>query len=305
MTTALLFPGQGAQNVGMGKGIVQASSRACELFEQAADILGFDLLKLCQDGPAEQLHRTHVCQPALFVHSYASCEYLHSQRPELWDSVSAVAGLSLGEYTAVATAGGLSFVDGLKLVQARGQAMQAAAESTESGMSSILGLSAEQLEEICQQASEGPDHFVQVANLLCPGNIAISGHLSALSNAERLATEAGAMRAVRLSVAGAFHTSIMQSAVPLLVDALSHADFAPTRVPVYSNVDACPHSEPEEFCRLLPQQVVAPVLWEKTIHQLLASGVDRFIEIGAGRVLTGTIKRINRKIPCENWGDSL
>ncbi len=303
MATALLFPGQGAQTVGMGKELVQSSTRARALFDQAADILGFDLLKLCLDGPAAQLDRTENSQPALFVHSYAALEQFIDGRPDFWDSVAAVAGLSLGEYTAVAAAGGMSFEDGVRVVRARGIAMQAAADNVDSGMCSVLGLDTEKVEQVCQQASEGVGSFVKPANLLCPGNIAISGHAGALGRAEALATEAGAMRVIRLSVAGAFHTSIMQAAIQPLVSALAAVNFTATRVPIYSNVDAQPHTLPDDFRRLLPQQVVAPVLWEKTITEMIGAGIDRFVEIGAGRVLTGTIKRINRKIPCEAFGD--
>lgn len=304
MPTAILFPGQGAQFVGMGGQLTSTTQSAMQLYEQATEILGFDLLALCLNGPAEELGRTEYCQPALYVHSYAALSELQSQRPELWNDVVAVAGLSLGEYTAVAAAGGLTFADGLRLVRVRGQAMQAAADAVASGMSSILGLEISKIEELCRQASCGDGSFVQPANLLCNGNIAISGHLDALQRAEELATQSGAMRAIRLQVAGAFHTSIMAPALERLVAALEQAQFSSTRVPVYSNVDAQSHTLPADFCSLLPRQVVSPVLWEKTLQAMLAAGVDRFIEVGAGRVLAGTLKRINRKIPCENFGDA-
>ncbi len=295
-----MFPGQGAQTLGMGTALAARSTVARDLFTEASDTLGFDLLKLCADGPIEDLNRTEYCQPALFVHAYAALKDLELQRPELWDSVVGVAGLSLGEYTAVAAAGGLSFADGVMLVQQRGRAMQAAADAVRSGMSSVLGLEQQKLDEICRSVST-PDNFVQVANLLCPGNVAISGHLTAIESAEAACTEAGAMRTIRLQVAGAFHTAIMQPAVEVLSTALTKASFHPTRVPVYSNVDAGPHSQPHEFSELLAKQVVSPVLWENTLRRLLAEGVDRFIEIGAGRVLAGTLKRVDRKIPCENF----
>jgi [acyl-carrier-protein] S-malonyltransferase len=287
----------------MGAQLTQRSQNARALFDEASLILGFDLLKLCVEGPKEELGRTEYSQPALFVHSYAALKELELQRPDLWNSVSAVAGLSLGEYTAVAAAGGLTFADGVRLVQARGRAMQAAADAVASGMSSILGLSTEKLEEICAQATQGADSFVRIANLLCTGNIAISGHLDALARAEELSVAAGAIKAIRLQVAGAFHTAIMQPAVPLLVEALDKASFKDTSVPVFSNVDASPHQHAEDFRKLLPQQVVCPVLWEKCLNELIAAGADQFIEIGSGRVLAGTLKRVNRKMPCENIGD--
>jgi len=278
MSVALLFPGQGAQIVGMGKDLAQISSCCAERYAEASSLLGYDLSSMCWNGPAEVLHRTQHSQPALYVHSYAALEHFCSERQDLWDSVSAVAGLSLGEYTAVAVAG---------------------------GMSSLLGLTSDQVEDLCRQATVDEKSFVQPANFLCPGNIAVSGHWDALDRVEKLAMEAGAMRAMRLAVAGAFHTSLMQPAVASLMQALEMASFRPTRVPVYSNVDAQPHSDPEDFKRLLPLQLVAPVQWEQTIRELLNRGIERFIEIGTGRVLAGTIKRINRKIPCENYADSL
>jgi [acyl-carrier-protein] S-malonyltransferase len=305
LSTAIIFPGQGAQSVGMGKDLLQTSAQARDRFSQASEVLGFDLVKVCNEGPIDLLSRTEFSQPALFTHSYAVFELLRSQRSDLWDSVVAVAGLSLGEYTAVAAAGGFSFEDGLGVVQTRGRAMQAASDKVQSGMVSVLGLGLEQVQAICEKASMGPDSFVTPANLLCPGNIAISGHLDALARAESLAVDMQAMRVVRLQVAGAFHTSLMQSAISPLVEVLESVDFQPLRVPVYSNVDASPHREPQEIRTLLPRQVLSQVLWEDTIRKLIENGVERFIEVGVGRVLNGTIKRINRKIPVENFGESL
>ncbi len=302
MPTALLFPGQGAQFVGMAGNLVERSSIARECFQQAAEVLGFDLLKLCLEGPVEELSRTEFCQPALFVHSFAALKQLEAERPELWNEVVFAAGLSLGEYTAVAASGGFTFVDGLRLVQARGRAMQAAADAVASGMSSVIGMDQEKLATICEQASTAT-HQVQLANLLCPGNIAISGHLEALEVAERLCTEAGAMKTVRLQVAGAFHTAIMQPAVTKLEAALAAVEFSDLKVPVVSNVDAVPHTQASEIKNLLPQQVVAPVRWEDSLKYVIAAGVDQFIEVGTGRILAGTLKRIQRKLPCENYGD--
>jgi [acyl-carrier-protein] S-malonyltransferase len=302
MKTGLLFPGQGAQAVGMGEGLVGRSAAARELFEQAQQVLGYDLLKLCVEGPAEQLNRTEFGQPALFVHSMAALRQLEVERPNLWDDVRAVAGLSLGEYTAVAAAGGIDFEAGLRLVQLRGLAMQQAADAVSSGMSSVLGLDRERLEAICAEATSAT-HLVRVANLLCPGNIVISGHEEALAVAEQLSVAAGAFKTVRLQVAGAFHTPIMQPAVEKLSVALESVEFRATRVPVFSNVDAAPHTQPADFRRLLSEQVVDPVLWEASLQNMIAAGCEQFIEVGAGRVLAGTLKRIQRKIPCENVGD--
>jgi [acyl-carrier-protein] S-malonyltransferase len=300
--TALLFPGQGAQFVGMGGPLVERSVIARSHFDLASEILGFDLLKLCLEGPAEELSRTEFSQPALFVHSFAALKQLEADRPGLWDAVSHTAGLSLGEYTAVAATGGFSFADGVRLVQARGQAMQAASNAVASGMSSVIGMEQDKLADICQQASTA-EHRVQLANLLCPGNIAISGHVEALEVAERLCVEAGAMKTVRLQVAGAFHTEIMQPAVAKLEAALATVEFSTTRVPVVSNVDAAAHTAPEEIKSLLPRQVVTPVRWEESLRSMIDAGVDQFIEVGTGRILAGTLKRIQRKLPCENYGD--
>lgn len=302
MKTGLLFPGQGAQSVGMGFELCQRSATAKALFDEASEILGFDILQLCRNGPAEQLNRTEFGQPALFVHSFAAMKQLEIEQPELWQSVDCVAGLSLGEYTAVGVAGGFTFAEGVALVHARGKAMQDAADAVPSGMSSIIGFERDKLEQVCEQATDD-SHFVKIANLLCPGNIAISGHLEALDRADKASETAGAMKAVRLQVAGAFHTSIMQPAVQRLEEALSAITLKPTRVNLYSNVDACPHSDPTEISNLLSRQVVAPVLWEDSLRQMIDSGIEKFIEIGNGRVLAGTLKRINRKMACENFGN--
>ncbi|GAB5403872.1 MAG: ACP S-malonyltransferase [Aureliella sp.] len=285
----------------MGAELAARSSIAKDLFSTAAEILGYDLLDLCTNGPVEKLNRTEFGQPALFVHSYAALKQLEHEQPDLWSDVACVAGLSLGEYTAVAAAGGLSFEDGVKLVQIRGRAMQEAADTSPSGMASVIGLAADQLREICSQASEEAE-FVKVANLLCPGNIAISGHLAAIDRAATLCSEAGAMKVVRLQVAGAFHTSIMAPAIETLQAAVDSMDFSDTSVPVYSNVDALPHVSPEQICDLLARQVVAPVLWEDSLRNMIQAGVEQFIELGAGRVLAGTLKRVKRKMPCQSIG---
>ncbi len=285
----------------MGGELVLRSSLARKLYEQAGEILGFDLLTLCLEGPSEQLNRTEFAQPALFVHSLAALGQLELDRPELWDSVIAVAGLSLGEYTAVAASGGVDFEAGLRLVHTRGVAMQAAADAVSSGMSSVLGLELEKLVTVCEQAS-AQDQFVRVANLLCPGNIAISGHIPAVERAEELCLAAGAFKTVRLPVAGAFHTPLMQPAVSRLAQALAAVDFKTTRVDVFSNVDATAHRQAEDFRQLLAEQVVVPVLWEALLTNMVAAGCEQFIEVGAGRILAGTLKRINRKIACESVG---
>lgn len=298
----MLFPGQGAQTPGMGVWLCENHPLAHDLFERAGEILGYDLKQLCADGPAESLNETVHSQPALFVTGIAAAEVFSLAYPDLARKVRATAGLSLGEYTAVCYAGGLNFEDALRLVQKRGEAMQACADAVDSGMSSVLGLDVEQLAALCEQCRQD-DEILQPANLLCPGNIAVSGHRSALARLEPLALAAGAMKVVPLSVAGAFHTTLMYDAVSQLTEALAKVKIQATRMPVYSNVDAAPHTDPAEIRELLAKQVVNPVLWEASISRMLADGVDGFVEAGTGRVLRGTIKRIARRTSTEGFGD--
>ncbi|HWB11212.1 MAG TPA: ACP S-malonyltransferase [Pirellulales bacterium] len=291
--TAFLFPGQGAQSVGMGRDLAEASPRARQRFDEAARVLGYDLARLCFEGPAEQLDSTLHSQPALFVTSLAALDVLEARSPEVVAGCQAAAGLSLGEYTALVFAGVLDFETGLRLVQARGAAMQEAADATRSGMVSLLGLDRDKVETLCREAAEG--ETLQIANLLCPGNIVVSGTKAACQRVAALAEAAGAMKTVPLAVAGAFHTPIMQSAVGKLTAALAGVPLTEPRIPVVSNVDAKPHDDPEEIRELLPRQIVSPVLWEPSVRYLLAEGFNEFYEIGPGRVLRGLLKRIDRK----------
>ncbi|HMF15953.1 MAG TPA: ACP S-malonyltransferase [Gemmataceae bacterium] len=295
---AFLFPGQGAQFVGMGRQLVESLPAARQLFDQASDILGYNLLDLCLNGPAERLNSTAVSQPAIFVASLAALESLRSTNPQAEAECVATAGLSLGEYTALVFSGAMSFADGLRLVQKRGEAMQAASDATPSGMVSVLGLDQDKVEELC--AAARPAGKMEIANLLCPQNIVVSGALAACADVERLAPDKGAMKTVRLTVAGAFHTDIMKPADKVLAEALGRMALGPCRVPVWSNVDACSHQQGEDFRGLFVRQVVQPVLWEKIMRNLVADGIERFYEIGPGRVLTPLLKRINRKVDCQN-----
>lgn len=301
-SVGILFPGQGAQNVGMGRWLCETYASARQTFDQAAEILGYDLKQLCQEGPEEKLNATEFSQPALFVVGMAAANVLAEEHPDRIAAVRAAAGLSLGEYTAVCFAGGLQFADALRLVQGRGQAMQAASNIVNSGMASVLGLDLEQVEKLCQECRQD-DEVLQPANLLCKGNIAVSGHLSAIERLIPAADQAGAMKVIPLSVAGAFHTSLMDPAVESLKAALVEMPITDTRIPVYSNVDAAPHQSADEIRDLLGRQVVGPVLWEKSIQRMLDDGIDGFEEVGTGRVLRGTLKRINRKIPTDGFGD--
>jgi [acyl-carrier-protein] S-malonyltransferase len=294
---AFLFPGQGAQAVGMGQQVAQDLPAARRLYDRANAILGYDLAKICFEGPAEELDSTVISQPALFVTSLVAIEQLRSTAPDVVLSCEATAGLSLGEYTALVFAGAIEFEDALRLVAIRGDAMQEASDATPSGMVSILGLERTQVEALCDKARH--DETLQIANLLCPGNIVISGTNSACERAAEYAPAAGAMKAVPLAVAGAFHTPIMASAVERLTEALAEARIVRPTIPVISNVDAEAHFEPEEIRRLLIQQVVSPVRWEDSMRNLLAQGYDQFYEVGPGRVLRGLLKRIERKISCQ------
>lgn len=294
---AFLFPGQGAQFVGMGKALYESCPAAKELFDKADEILGYSLTDLCFNGPIEQLSKTEISQPAIFVTSLAALEALKAANPEIVENCEVTAGLSLGEYTALVFAGVMTFEDGLRLVQLRGQAMQEAADATESGMVSILGPEVSVVEDLCAQA-RGED-VLQVANLLCPGNTVVSGTKAACARLVELASETGAGRAVPLAVAGAFHTPVMRPADEKLAKALENVELAAPRIPVLSNVDTNTHPEPADLRETLVRQLLSPVQWEATMRKLLADGVDGFYEIGPGRVLRGLMKRIDRKAAFE------
>jgi [acyl-carrier-protein] S-malonyltransferase len=289
---AFLFPGQGAQYVGMGKALCEALPAARRLFADASAILGYDLLDVCTNGPATRLDSTAISQPAIFVASLAALESLRSTDPGVLSEVVATAGLSLGEYTALVFAGALDFADALRVVQKRGEAMQGASDANPGGMVSIIGMEKADVEGLCGQVKQ--EGLLQVANLLCPGNIVVSGAKPACAALEKLAGE-GRAKTVRLAVAGAFHTPLMRPADQTLATALAGVTLRPPSVPVYSNVDARPHTDPAEIRDLLVRQVVQPVLWEQTLRGLLEAGCDRFFEIGPGKVLAGLLKRVQRK----------
>ena len=294
---AFLFPGQGAQTVGMGKALFDSSATAKSTFERANEVLGYDLAQICFEGPAEKLDSTVYSQPALFVTSLVALDDMREQNPDDVLSCEGAAGLSLGEYTALVFTGAVEFEDGLKLVQKRGEAMQKASDIEPSGMVSILGLDKDNIEQICNDTRQ-EGKVLQIANMLCPGNIVVSGHEDMCQNAAEAATAAGAMKTIPLAVAGAFHTPLMQPAVDELATALSEVKInSPERL-FLSNVDAQPHSDPEEIRDLLLQQVCSPVLWEASMRYFLDGEFDTFYEVGPGRVLRGLMKRINRKISC-------
>jgi [acyl-carrier-protein] S-malonyltransferase len=296
--TAFLFPGQGAQTVGMGKRLHESLPAARQLYDRAADVLGYDLAKLCFEGPAEELDSTVYSQPAIFVTSLAALESLRAESPDVVLSCEATAGLSLGEYTALAFAGVIDFEDGLMLVQRRGAAMQEAADATPSGMVSILGLERVEVEALCEKARNG--ETLKIANLLCPANIVISGSLAACERAAEMAQAHGAMKAVPLAVAGAFHTEIMRPADQRCAEALAQVPMHKPRIPVVSNVDAVPHDDPEEIRAILVRQILQPVRWEDSVRYLISQGFDQYYEVGPGRVLRGLLRRIDRNVSCQS-----
>jgi [acyl-carrier-protein] S-malonyltransferase len=299
---AFMFPGQGAQFVGMCGDVVKQVPKAQELFDQASDILGYDLLSVCTEGPKEKLDSTVVSQPAIFVASMAAVEKL---RQEQGDAALAAAtcamGLSLGEYSALCFADAISFADGVRITKARGEAMQAASDAVETGMVSVIGLDKEKVTELCQAATEKSGEPIQIANYLCNGNYAVSGSLKACDTVAEIAKpDFKARMTVKLAVAGAFHTSFMQPAVAALEKVLAEVEIKKPRIPVISNVDAKAHSDPATMKRLLATQVTSPVLWENTMQLMLESGFEEAYELGPGKVTAGILKRFDKEAKCTN-----
>lgn len=294
MRTAFLFPGQGAQVVGMGADIAQQYPAAREIFQKANDIVGFDLRKICFEGPPDRLNTTTFSQPAIFTTSAAILAALKTNSVTSKLQADVTAGLSLGEYTALYAAAVISFEDALKLVQKRGQAMQAAADSTQGAMVSIIGLDEEKVNQLCAEAKE--NEILEAVNFNCSGQIVISGSKTACERAEKLAPKYGAIKVVRLEVAGAFHTEMMSSAAETLKEALSGCEISePSGIKVIANITADYYTTAGEIRTGLAKQLTSPILWQKCMERLLADGVELFYEIGPGRVLTGLMKRINRK----------
>lgn len=301
-SSALLFPGQGAQTVGMLGDWCDGHPAALELFARASSILGYDLADICRHGPSEKLNATSVSQPAILVTSLAALEVLKSRDPSLVSNASITAGLSLGEYTALVFADALDFDSAVRVVDVRGRAMQECAgkpgpnRGPAGGMVAVLGMERERVASLCDECRGGD--VLEVANVLCPGNVVVSGTEAACRRLDEAATAAGAMKCVRLEVAGAFHTVLMQEAVDKLAAVLAETTVRPPRIPVVSNVDARPHDDPAEIRGLLARQVCGVVEWHASMTYLLASGVRTVCEVGPGRVLRGLLKRIDRSIAC-------
>ncbi|XP_044504442.1 malonyl CoA-acyl carrier protein transacylase-like [Mangifera indica] len=301
-TSAFFFPGQGAQAVGMGKE-AQSVPAAAELYKKANDILGFDLLEICANGPKDKLDSTVISQPAIYVTSLAAVELLRARDggQQIIDSADVTCGLSLGEYTALAFAGAFSFEDGLKLVKLRGEAMQEAADAAKTAMVSVIGLDSDKVQQLCDAANQEVDEHdkVQIANYLCPGNYAVSGGVKGIEAVEAKAKSFKARMTVRLAVAGAFHTGFMEPAVSRLEAALAATQIRSPRIPVISNVDAQPHADPETIKKILARQVTSPVQWETTVKTLLSKGLKKSYELGPGKVIAGIIKRVDKSAEIE------
>ena len=299
-STALVFPGQGAQTVGMLGDWCDGHPAALELFTRASAILGYDLADICRHGPAEKLNATSVSQPAILVTSLAALEVLKSRDPALVSGASITAGLSLGEYTALVFADALDFDSAVRVVDVRGRAMQECAGkrgpdgTAAGGMVAVLGMERERVASLCDECRGGD--VLEVANVLCPGNVVVSGAEAACRRLDEAATAAGAMKCVRLEVAGAFHTVLMQEAVDKLAAVLAETTVRSPRIPVVSNVDARPHADPAEIRGLLARQVCGVVEWHASMTYLLSTGVRTVCEVGPGRVLRGLLKRIDRSV---------
>lgn len=292
MKTALLFPGQGAQYVGMGKDLAQQFHVAAAAFARADEVLGFELSRICFEGPESELNRTDISQPAILVHSLAVFEVLGrtEKGKALLESASVAAGLSLGEYTALAATGTMDWADAVRLVHARGKFMQQACDAKPSTMASIVGL-----DDAALEAAIAPARalgVVVLANFNAPGQVAISGDKPAVEEAMKLAKAAGAKLTVPLAVAGAFHSPLMEPAREKLAAQIEATTFRGPQIGVIANVDAAEHKDPARLKTNLVKQLTAPVLWAKSMQNLVDHGYDRFIEIGPGTVLAGLLKRV-------------
>jgi len=293
--TALLFAGQGAQFVGMGRDLVEAHSTSQSLFARADEVLGYGLSGICFSGPEEKLVRTEHAQPAIYLVGWLALQLLRQQSPSF--AFDATAGLSLGEFTALAAADVLGFEDGLRVVRRRGELMQEACEASTGGMAAIVGLDEEAVCAVCEQVD------VSLANLNCPGQIVVSGDADKMDSACEAAKAAGAKRVIPLPVAGAYHSPLMKPAQAGLVEALAKVELREPSVPVYSNVTGQVHVGVGAIADAMVDQVTSPVKWEACIRSMIADGVTRFIELGPGTALTGFMRRIDPRLEVLNVAD--
>ncbi len=282
---AFLFPGQGSQYIGMAKDLFEKSVEAKEMIKTADDALGVNLSYIMFNGPEEQLKQTEFTQPAIFLHSVILASLIRTLEPE------AAAGHSLGEYSALVSANAIQFYDAIKLVRARGKAMQQAGIDNPGTLAAVVGLESKKVEELCKEASTAG--IVQCANFNSPGQIVISGSIDGVRKAMELCKSNGAKLVKELVVSGAFHSPLMQSAKDTLLDVLVFTPFYDARFPVYANVNAKPVTKKDEIKNNLHSQVTSPVRWEETINNMIADGFDEFYEIGPGKILQGLVKRIN------------
>ena len=292
--TAVVFPGQGAQAVGMGKDLVEAVPEAMEWFARASEVLGFDLAKVCFEGPAEELTRSDRAQPAIFVHSVVAYELLKART----DLVPVAAGgLSSGEWAALYAAGVVTFEDALRILRVRGEAMQAACEMEKSGMVSIIGLADDKIEVICKELD------IQVANYNSPGQTVVSGKADAVAKVPEMAKAAGAKLAVPLPVAGAFHSRLMAPAEKIFADFLQDISLSAPAFPVAANVTGGMHTDVAGIRADMPRQITGSVRWVENVGALIGHGVNCVVECGPGKVLTGLVKRIDKSIELHNVSD--
>jgi [acyl-carrier-protein] S-malonyltransferase len=298
MKHALLFPGQGSQRVGMGRDVAREFEPARRVFEEADEALGASISRLCFEGPEDELTRTENTQPAILTCSIAVLRALEAERDLRWD---VAAGHSLGEWSALVAAGALSLADAVRLVRLRGKAMQEAVPQGQGAMAAIMGLSPAQVEELCRESAGG--EVLSPANFNGAGQIVISGHAGAVDRAVAEAKGRGAKRAVRLQVSAPFHCALMKPAAERLREALAGVTIAPLALPVMANVDARPNQDAGRVRELLVEQVTAPVRWEESVQNLAAAGVTRGVEVGAGSVLRGLVKRIAAQIEVTSVGE--